>query len=38
MAEVRNTYKYLIRNSRGKTPVGRQFVDGRIILKFKVGK
>jgi hypothetical protein len=35
---MRNTYTNLIGNPEGKMPVGRLFVDGRIMLKLNVGK
>jgi hypothetical protein len=30
----RNSYKTLVRESDGKTPLGRPKIDGRIILKW----
>jgi hypothetical protein len=33
MGERRNSYKTLVRKSKGKRPLGSPSVDGRIILK-----
>jgi hypothetical protein len=33
MGEMINAYKILVGKPKGKRPLGRQGVDGRIILK-----
>jgi hypothetical protein len=38
MGEMRNAYKNLVGKLEGKRPLGRQGVDGRIILKWILGK
>jgi hypothetical protein len=38
MGEMRNAFKILVGKPEGKRPVGRQDVDGRIILKGNLGK
>jgi hypothetical protein len=38
MREIRKAYKILVGKSEGKRPLGRTSVDGRIILKWILGK
>jgi hypothetical protein len=38
MGKMRNVYNILVGKSEGKRPLGRLDVDGRIILKWTLGK
>jgi hypothetical protein len=38
MMEMRNAYKILIGKHKGKRPLGRPKLDGRIILKWILGQ
>jgi hypothetical protein len=38
MGEIKNAYKILVGKSEGKRPLGRPGKDGKIILKWILGK